>query len=74
MGKSKKRNFNKNSTSKGLVFKRCEVIKSVILDIHNNTIDDQTRLHISLFGITAEELVESGADIEEIELVKHLLI
>ncbi len=72
MGKSKKRNFNKNLMNRGLAFKRSEALKSVISDIHNNSVSEQTKLHISLFGITAEELAESGASIEELQLAKHL--
>ena len=72
MGKSKKRNFNKNSNNKGLVFKRNEVIKDILSDIHGNSISEQTKHHIGLFGITADELAESGASFEELQMFKHL--
>ncbi len=72
MGKSKKRNFSKNSTNKGSVYKRTDVISSIISDIQNNSITEKTKHHISLFGITAEELTESGITLEELSLVKHL--
>jgi len=72
MGKSKKRNFNKNTKSKGSVLKRNDAVAAVISDIRKNVITDETRHFINLFGIRAEELTESGASIEELSLFKYL--
>lgn len=73
MGKSKKRNLNKNSDKNAVVLKRVEIVKQIIFDIHNNSINEDTVKYINLFGITAEELSEAGAVYEELSAVKHLL-
>ncbi len=74
MGKSKKRNFNKNTENKGAVYKRSEAVLSVVSDIRNNAITGNTRLQINLFGITEEELTEAGATLEEVSLVRNLFL
>ena len=73
MGKSKKRIFNKNTDIKGSILKRSNVISTVINDIKNNKLSDETQKLITLFGITGEELSEAGASYEEISVVKHLI-
>lgn len=73
MGKSKKRIFNKNTDEIGSVLKRDDVITDVIGDIKTNKLSDRTQKLISLFGITAEELSEAGASIEELSIVKHII-
>lgn len=73
MGKSKKRIFNKNTDLKGSTLKRSNVITSVISDIKNNKLSEESQKLITLFGITGEELSEAGASLEEISIVKHLI-
>lgn len=73
MGKSKKRIFNKNTDEIGSVLKRDDVITDVIGDIKTNKLSDKTQKLISLFGITAEELTEAGASIEELSIVRHII-
>lgn len=73
MGKAKKRIFNKNTEKIGSVLKRDDVITNVIDDIKTNKLSDKTQKLISLFGITAEELSEAGASIEELSIVKHII-
>ena len=73
MGKCKKRDFNKNTEEIGSILKRNDVIIDIITDIKSNKLSDRTQKLISLFGITAEELSEAGASIEELSFVKHLI-
>ena len=73
MGKCKKRILNKNSDDFGSILKRNDVIIDIITDIKSNKLSDRTQKLISLFGITAEELSEAGASIEELSFVKHLI-
>ena len=73
MGKCKKRGFNKNTEEIGSILKRNDVIIDIITDINSNKLSDRTQKLISLFGITAEELSEAGASIEELSFVKHLI-
>lgn len=74
MGKAKKRNFNKNSFSKGTTLKRNDILSQIVLDIKNKKLTDETIKLISLFGISTEELSEAGATFEELSIVKHLII
>lgn len=73
MGKSKKRTLNKTSEKNTPVLKRNEIIKQIISDASKGSISGSTAKYISLFGISAEELSEAGAEYEELSLVKHLL-
>ena len=73
MGKCKRRIFNKNNDLKGSTLKRNDVISTVISDIKNNKLSEETQKLITLFGITGEELSEAGASFEEISCVKHLI-
>lgn len=74
MGKSKKRNFNKNTDALGSVIKRSDVVSTVLLAVRNNNITDEIKNHITLFGITPEELTEAGATLEEIKVFKRFMI
>ena len=74
MGKSKKRIFNKNTDEKGLILKRNEVVSLVLQAIKSNNIKSEIKKYICLFGITIEELLEEGADYEDISAVKYLFM
>lgn len=74
MGKSKKRNFNKNTDALGSVIKRADVVDSILVSIRNNTVSTEIKNSITLFGITAEELTEKGANLEEIKVFKKFTI
>jgi len=65
MGKCKKRSIlnAKNSDFK-LDFTRKEAVKAVRKEISNNPTSFQAKNLISLFGLTAEELSESGITYE----------
>ncbi len=73
MGKSKKRILNKITENITPVLKRKTVISNIIKDIRNNSIKEETKNLISLFGITIEELSEAGVSYEELSAVKHII-
>lgn len=74
MGKSKKRNFFKNTDNNRIVLKRNDTIKTLINNINNRKNIKESENLISLFGITIEELLEAGADYEAISALKHLFV
>ena len=74
MGKSKKRIFNKITENKGTAIKRNEAVKFIVNNIKLNKAKDENQKLISLFGITIEELLEAGADFEEVSAIKHMFI
>ena len=74
MGKSKKRIFNKNVSTKGMVLKRDEVVLKILSDIKNNNLTSETKKYISLFGITMEELSDAGAEFEELSIAKNFIL
>ncbi len=71
MGKSKKRIFNKNKID-DLSIKREDAVNLIIKNLKNNLLDIKTKNLLSLFGISAEELAESGATYEELRALKSL--
>ena len=73
MGKSKKRIFNKHKNGSSINIKRVDAVNTVVESIKNNILDIETKNLISLFGISAEELAESGATYEELMAIKGLL-
>ena len=72
MGKSKKRIFNKNKIVETSI-RREDAVRSVLKSIKGNLLDVETKNLISLFGISAEELAESGASYEELRALKNLI-
>lgn len=73
MGKSKKRIFNKNKITATSILRREDAIASVLKNIKCNNLDIESKNLISLFGISAEELAESGATYEELMALKTLV-
>ena len=73
MGKSKKRIFNNQKNGSSINIKRVDAVNTVVESIKNNILDVETKNLISLFGISAEELAESGATYEELMAIKGLL-
>ncbi len=73
MGKAKKRMFNKTNENIGTVLKRSDAVCNVVSSLKNNDVSAETKNNISLFGITAEELLEAGASLEEISLLKNII-
>ena len=73
MGKAKKRIFNKGNENIGTVVKRSDAICSIVNSLENGDISTDIKNNISLFGITAEELLEAGASLEEISVLKNII-
>lgn len=74
MGKSKKRILNKYSNTICTTLKRKDIIKTVISDIKANSLKEETKNLISLFGISSEELAEAGATLEELSIYNSFLL
>ena len=74
MGKSKKRIFNKNIDIKGTVLTRNEAVKNILNNLKSRNNKQETEKLINLFGITAEELLEAGANYEEVSAIKNLFL
>lgn len=64
MGKCKRRNGNKPVLEHTLT--RENVISEVVYRLKNNTVDDEVRKMLLLFGISGDELAEAGATYEEV--------
>ncbi len=63
MGKAKKRSFNNGINDKFPYMTRESALKNVISNIeHKSEVIDT----ITLFGFTAEEILEAGADYEDV--------
>ena len=63
MGKSKRRIFNKGINDKFPYMTREEALMSVVKNIeHKSKVIDT----ITLFGFTAEEMLEAGAEYEDV--------
>ena len=70
MGKSKARSLNKNINDKFKYMTRESALDSVIkhMDDKNRVIDT-----ITLFGFTAEEMLEAGAEYEDVMALGGLI-
>ena len=70
MGKSKARSLNKNVNDKFKYMTRESALNSVIkhMDDKNDVIDT-----ITLFGFTAEEMLEAGAEYEDVMALGGLI-
>lgn len=70
MGKCKRRNWNKPVLEHTLT--RENVISEVVYRLKNNTVDDEVRKMLLLFGISGDELAEAGATYEEVVCLNKL--
>lgn len=70
MGKCKRRNGNKPVLEHTLT--RENVISEVVYRLKNNTVDDEVRKMLLLFGISGDELAEAGATYEEVFCLNKL--
>lgn len=70
MGKCKRRNGNKTVLEHTLT--RENVISEVVYRLKNNTVDDEVRRMLLLFGISGDELTEAGATYEEVVCLNKL--
>lgn len=73
MGKSKKRILHKGINDKIVNIKREDALSGVVKSCNTKKIDDNTKDLISLFGFSAEELLEGGASYEDVTCLKNLL-
>lgn len=74
MGKSKRRILHKGINNKITNIKREDALSDVIKACNVKKIDDKIKDLISLFGFSAEELLEAGAQYEDVIGLKCLLI
>lgn len=73
MGKSKKRILHKGKNNQITNLKREDALKSVVKSCNAKKIDDCTKDLISLFGLSAEELLEFGARYEDVVGLRGIL-
>lgn len=73
MGKSKKRILYKGINDKLTNIKREDALSNVVKACNTKKIDNDVKDLISLFGFSAEELLESGAQYEDVVGLKGIL-
>lgn len=73
MGKSKKRILHKGINDKIPNIKREDALDTVVCACQNKKIDFEIKSLITLFGFSAEELLEHGATYEDVLALKCLL-
>ena len=71
MGKSKARIFRKGINDRFSNISRVSAIDNVVVFLKSNSISEAKEL-ITMFGLTAEELLEAGADYESIVALKNI--
>ncbi len=70
MGKSKSRILNKRQNKDNNVIKRTEIVQKILVALKKNSVNDEIKNLISLFGISTEELSEAGASLEQLSAIK----
>lgn len=73
MGKSKRRILHKGINNQITKLKREDALKDVVKACNTKKIDDSAKDLISLFGFSAEELLEFGARYEDVIGLKGFL-
>lgn len=73
MGKSKRRILHKGINDKLTSIKREDALRDVVKACNVKKIDNDVKDLISLFGFSAEELLESGAQYEDVVGLKGIL-
>lgn len=73
MGKSKRRILYKGINDQITNLKREDALKGVVQACNAKKIDDKIKNLISLFGFSAEELLELGAQYEDVISLKGIL-
>lgn len=73
MGKSKRRILHKGINNQVTNLKREDALKDVVKSCNAKKIDNDIKDLISLFGFSAEELLESGAQYEDVIGLKGVL-
>lgn len=73
MGKSKRRILHKGINNQITNLKREDALSDVVKACNTKKIDDATKDLISLFGFSAEELLECGAQYEDVQGLRSIL-
>ncbi len=73
MGKSKRRILHKGINNQITNLKREDALKDVVKTCNEKNVDINTKDLISLFGFSAEELLEAGAQYEDVICLKGFL-
>lgn len=73
MGKSKRRILHKGINNQITNLKREDALCDVVKCCNSKKVDEDTKDLISLFGFSAEELLEAGALYEDVIGLKSLL-
>jgi hypothetical protein len=73
MGKSKRRILHKGINNQITNLKREDALNAVVKACNAKKIDDDIKDLISLFGFCAEEMLEAGANYEDVVGLKGIL-
>ena len=73
MGKSKRRILHKGINDRLTSLTRVYALQDVVKACNTKKVDNEIKDIISLFGFSAEELLESGAQYEDVIGLKGLL-
>lgn len=73
MGKSKKRILHQGRNNQITKLKREDALSEVVKSCNKKRVDEEAKNLISLFGFSAEELLESGARYEDVIGLKGFL-
>lgn len=73
MGKSKRRILHQGRNNQITNLKREDALKDVVKACNTKKIDEKIKDLISLFGFSAEELLELGAQYEDVIGLKGIL-
>lgn len=73
MGKSKRRILHKGINNKLQNIKREDALSSVVKACNSKKINDSIKDLILLFGLSAEELLEAGAQYEDVIGLRSIL-
>lgn len=73
MGKSKRRSLHLGKNNQITNLKREDALASVVKACNAKNVDDDIKDLISLFGLSAEELLEFGAHYEDVLGIKNIL-
>ncbi len=71
MGKSKKRIINKGKNQQFANLTREEAVKTVVGNLKSDSKEAYSL--ITLFGLTAEEILEAGASYEDVKGMENIL-
>lgn len=71
MGKAKKRGFRRGDLDEFYRLSREEAVQEVVKLLKNS--DNNAISLITLFGLSAEELLEAGADYEDVVQMRSML-